>query len=195
MWLTIHGAGPGGKGASEQGCGSRVSPARCWLSPADASGAWGRIAAVMTAQPAAPAVLSEPLRPVSSSERVETIDILRGLALFGILAANIRGFAGPPSTYFMPHLFWTALHDRIAQAFVDTFIQGKFIAIFAFLFGVGFAVQFDRARTRSARFGRHYSRRLLVLLLLGLVHGVLIWFGGILLIYALAGFLLLLFQG
>ena len=49
----------------------------------------------MTAEPAAaPAAPMEPLRPISSSERVESIDILRGLALFGILAANIRGFAG-----------------------------------------------------------------------------------------------------
>ena len=136
----------------------------------------------------------EPLRPVSTSERVDTIDILRGLALFGILAANIRGFAGPPITYFMPHLFWTAMHDRIAQAFIDTFIQGKFITIFAFLFGVGFAVQFERASARGAKFGWTYSRRLFVLLLFGLAHGLLIWFGDILLIYALDGFLLLLFR-
>ena len=145
-------------------------------------------------EPPAPPPPPEPLRPVSSSERVETIDILRGLALFGILAANIRGFAGPPITYLAPHLYWTALHDRIAQAFVDTFIQGKFITIFAFLFGVGFAVQFDRASARGAKFGWTYSRRLFVLLLFGLVHGLLIWFGDILLMYALDGFLLLLFR-
>ena len=150
----------------------------------------------MTIEPVveAPAPPPEPLRPVSGSERVETIDILRGLALFGILAANIRGFAGPAITYFVPQLFWTALHDRIAQAFVDTFIQGKFITIFAFLFGVGFAVQFDRATERGARFGRTYARRLFVLLVFGLIHGLLIWFGDILLVYALGGFILLLFR-
>jgi uncharacterized protein len=146
------------------------------------------------AVPAPPPAPPEPLRPVSTSERVETIDILRGLALFGILAANIRGFSGPPITYMMPHLYWTALHDRIAQAFIDTFVQGKFITIFAFLFGVGFAVQFDRAAERGAKFGWTYARRLFVLLLFGLVHGLLIWFGDILLTYALAGFLLLLFR-
>jgi len=152
--------------------------------------------AAVPAPPQAPpqAPPPEPLRPVSLSERVETIDILRGMALFGILAANIRGFAGPPITYFVPHLFWTALHDRIAQGIIDTFVQGKFIAIFAFLFGVGFAVQFDRANARGAKFGGTYSRRLFVLLLFGLVHGLLIWFGDILLTYALCGFLLLLFR-
>ena len=136
----------------------------------------------------------EPLRPVSTSERVETIDILRGLALFGILAANMRGFSGPPITYFTPHLFWTALPDRIAQAFIDVFVQGKFITIFAFLFGVGFAVQLERANARGAKFGWTYARRLFVLLGFGLIHGLLIWFGDILLVYALDGFLLLAFR-
>jgi uncharacterized protein len=148
----------------------------------------------MTIEPSAPPATPEPLRPVSGSERVETIDILRGLALFGILAANIRGFAGPALTYMAPHLFWPAFPDRLAQAFVDTFIQGKFITIFAFLFGVGFAVQFERASDRGAKFGRTYSRRLLVLILFGLIHGLLIWFGDILLMYALGGFLLMLFR-
>ena len=137
----------------------------------------------------------EPLRPVAASERVETIDALRGLALFGILAANIRGFAGPAVTYFShPHLFWPAFHDRLVQAFVDTFIQGKFITIFAFLFGVGFAVQFERATARSGKFGWTYFRRLGVLMLFGLIHGLLIWFGDILLMYALSGLMLLAFR-
>ena len=150
--------------------------------------------AIMTIEDVPLAAAPEPLRPVSTSERVDTIDILRGLALFGILAANMRGFAGPPLTYFMPHLFWPAFHDRLAQAFIDTFVQGKFITIFAFLFGVGFAVQFERAELRGGKFGRTYARRLGVLLLFGLIHGLLIWFGDILLVYALDGFLLLLFR-
>src|SRR6185436_12565652 len=95
--------------------------------------------------PAEPAPPPMPLAPVAAGERVEIIDVVRGMALFGILAANIRGFAGPASTYFMPQLFWPALHDRIAQALIDTFIQGKFITIFATLFGVGFGVQVERS--------------------------------------------------
>lgn len=144
--------------------------------------------------PETPPPPAEPLRPVSATERVETLDILRGLALFGILAANMRGFAGPALTYFMPHLYWTALPDRIAQAFIDAFVQGKFIALFAFLFGVGFAVQLERSMSREGRFGWTYARRLLVLILIGLVHGLLIWWGDILLMYGLIGFLLLFFR-
>lgn len=144
--------------------------------------------------PEPPPPPAEPLRPVSATERVDTIDILRGLALFGILAANMRGFAGPALAYFMPHLYWTALPDRIAQAFIDAFVQGKFIALFAFLFGVGFAVQLERSMSREGRFGSTYVRRLLVLILFGLVHGLLIWWGDILLMYGVIGFLLLFFR-
>ena len=136
----------------------------------------------------------EPLAPVAAGERVDVIDILRGMALFGILAANIRGFAAPAATYFVPHLFWPALHDRIAQAFIDTFVQGKFITIFALLFGTGFAMQIDRANARGSRFGWTYVRRLVILFAIGLGHGLLIWFGDILLVYAILGFWLLLFR-
>lgn len=132
------------------------------------------------------------MRPTTSAERVDTIDILRGLALFGILAANIRAFCGPASAYFAPNLYWTGFPDKLAQAFIDTFVQGKFIAIFAFLFGVGFAVQFDRASIRGAKFRGTFAKRMFLLLLIGLVHGMLIWFGDILLVYALDGLLLMI---
>ncbi|MGZ4827902.1 MAG: hypothetical protein ACXVY9_11095, partial [Terriglobales bacterium] len=71
--------------------------------------------------------------PVQPGERIALIDVLRGLALFGIIAANMRGFAGPVYAYFRPALVWTTRLDFWVQAFVDAFIQGKFITIFAFL--------------------------------------------------------------
>lgn len=146
--------------------------------------------AVSLTAPAAPPRLS----PTAGSERVETIDILRGLALFGILAANIRGFAGPAATYFQPDLYWPGLADRLVQAFVDTFIQQKFITIFAFLFGVGFAAQLSRTEARGAKFGWMYARRLLILCLFGLLHGLFIWMGDILLVYGAVGFFLFFFR-
>lgn len=139
--------------------------------------------------PPGPATLMEPIR---SHERVESIDVLRGLALFGIIAANIRGFAGPAVAYIDPAMMWSGFADRLAQAFIDTFIQGKFIAIFSFLFGVGFAVQLSRAEARGGAFGSIYVRRLTGLLVIGLIHGLLIWWGDILLPYALTGLLLML---
>jgi uncharacterized membrane protein YeiB len=76
----------------------------------------------------------------------------------------MRGFAGPLSTYFHTDLLWTSTTDSWVQAFVDLFIQGKLITLFAFLFGVGFAVQFARAEKRHSKFAGTYVRRLLALL-------------------------------
>jgi len=135
----------------------------------------------------------EPMAPVQSEDRVTVIDALRGAALFGIITANMRGFNSPAATYFNPDLMWTAPPDRIAQLFINTFIQGKFITIFAVLFGLGFAIQMERAAARGQGRG-FYIRRLMVLLLFGIVHSFGLWWGDILLTYALGGFILLLFR-
>src|SRR5262245_35990170 len=111
-----------------------------------------------------PAVeVARPYEPTQPDERIDVIDVLRGLALFGIIAANMRGFAGPLYTYFRPEIMWNTRTDFWVQAFVDTFIQGKFILIFAFLFGVGFALQFSRAEKRQGKFVPAYRRRLAAL--------------------------------
>lgn len=134
------------------------------------------------------------LQPISSAERLQAIDVLRGFALFGILAANMRGFNSPAQVYFNPDLMWTGTADRAVQGLIDLLISGKFITLFSFLFGLGFAVQLERAESRGADFVGFYCRRLLVLLLIGLAHGFLLWWGDILVPYAVVGFLLLLFR-
>ncbi len=140
------------------------------------------------------AAAPRPWEPTRPDERIGAIDALRGLALFGIIAANMRGFAGPLYAYFRPELVWNTRLDFWVQAFVDTFIQGKFISIFAFLFGVGFALQFSRAEERHGRFIQVYRRRLLALVLIGLLHQWLFWWGDVLVTYGLGGFLLILFR-
>ncbi len=132
--------------------------------------------------------------PVSLSERILSIDILRGMALFGILAANMRAFSAPLDSYGNIGVLFHSRADVLAQAFIDAFIQGKFISIFSFLFGMGFAIQMSRAEARGVRFMGFYPRRLLALALFGLIHGVLIWAGDILLTYAVSGAILLLFR-
>src|ERR1700685_2526170 len=78
--------------------------------------------------------------PVSLSERILFIDILRGMALFGILAANMRAFFAPLDIYGNIGALYPGRADVLAQAFIDVFIQGKFISIFSFLFGLGFYI-------------------------------------------------------
>jgi len=147
----------------------------------------------MEQEATAPAPPHEPMAPVAPSERIDVIDILRGLALFGILTANMRAFAAPFELYGNINRMFTANIDWIAQAFVNTAFQGKFVTLFSFLFGLGFAVQMTRAeeRGRSVSF---YPRRLFFLLLIGLFHAWIIWPGDILIGYALCGFLLFLFR-
>jgi len=132
--------------------------------------------------------------PVSLSERIQFIDVLRGMALFGILAANMRAFFGPLDTYDNIQILFHSRADIIGQFIVDFLFQGKFISIFSFLFGLGFAIQLSRAEARGAKFLSFYPRRLIALAVFGLIHGILIWAGDILLTYALTGALLLLFR-
>jgi uncharacterized protein len=132
--------------------------------------------------------------PVSLSERILFIDVLRGMALFGILAANMRAFFGPLDIYGEIGLLFHSRADVWAQGLVDMFFQGKFISIFSFLFGLGFAIQLSRAEAKGVRFLSFYPRRLLALALFGLIHGIFIWAGDILLTYAFSGAILLLFR-
>ncbi len=128
--------------------------------------------------------------PVLPGERIEVIDILRGWAIFGILLVNISHDVG------WDYLFakqWQGTADRIAWTLVDIFGSGKFYTLFTFLFGLGFALQMGRAESRGAHFFPVYRRRLFVLYLIALVH-TLIWWGDVLHIYAVIGFLLLLFR-
>jgi uncharacterized protein len=133
------------------------------------------------------------MSPVSSRERIDVVDVLRGLALFGILAANMRGFNAPGQVYGEIEFLFHHTADLAAQGFIDFFISGKCISLFSFLFGIGFAIQMTRAGERGSSVS-FYPRRLFILLIIGLVHSWFIWWGDILVGYALTGFLLLLFR-
>lgn len=93
--------------------------------------------------------------------------------------------------YTQPHLMWDGTVDRVVQGLIDCFVSGKFMALFAMLFGLGFAVQMERG---GQLFERIYLRRISGLLAFGAVHAFLIWWGDILLIYAATGILLLAFR-
>src|SRR5271156_3141399 len=114
---------------------------------------------------------SQRVGPVGLAERIQFIDVLRGMALFGILAANMRAFFAPLDVYDHIGALFPGRADAIAQWVILAFIQGKFISIFLFLFGMGFAIQMSRAEAKGARFMSFYPRRLLALALFGLVHG------------------------
>jgi uncharacterized protein len=132
------------------------------------------------------------LTPVSVTERIESLDVLRGVALLGILAMNIRAMAGPFGSYMYPYaLFEFEGANRLAFLFTAVFFDLKMMGLFSMLFGAGvvlYAAKADRAGTRATGL---WFRRMGWLLAIGLVHAYLIWNGDILVPYAMSGLLLL----
>jgi len=115
--------------------------------------------------------------------RIAALDYLRGLSILGILLVNAIAFAQPAAVYGHPHLIAMSRADDIAWAVTEVFFRDKFITAFTLLFGVStFLV---------GREPRVLWRRLWWLVLFGVVHGALIWYGDILLLYAVCGLLFL----
>lgn len=133
--------------------------------------------------------------PVTASERIGSLDTLRGVAVLGILVMNIYAFAMPFMAYSNPlHMGGTDTLNLGTWFFTHVFFDQKFLSIFAMLFGAGLVLMTGKAEARGARYGRIYYRRQLWLLVLGALHGYLIWFGDILFVYAAIGMLAYLFR-
>jgi uncharacterized protein len=133
------------------------------------------------------------ISPISSRERIEILDVLRGLAVCGILIGNMQWFSGYG---FMPPALaqQSPNSDQLTHFLVHFFVEGKFYSIFSFLFGFGFALQISRAQERGDLKASLFKRRLFWLLVIGLLHAYLLWAGDILSVYALMGFVLILFR-
>ena len=131
--------------------------------------------------------------PVSEGERWLALDVLRGLAIFGILTVNVLAFGSPARLPGYEAGAATRV-DGLVDALLAFFVVGKFYTLFSLLFGVGFALQLARAQGRGVPFVAIYARRLAWLAVLGAMHAVLLWDGDILFLYAVLGFVLLLFR-
>ncbi|WP_342381563.1 DUF418 domain-containing protein [Myxococcus stipitatus] len=144
-----------------------------------------------------PSPLAE-ARPTDSGERLLLLDTLRGFALCGVFISNtFMWFSG---RVFLPRAKIEELFangtvlDKALLPIISTLVTSRFITIFSFLFGLGFAVQMGRAEARGASITGLYGRRLAAMFVIGLSHLVLIWYGDILTSYALLGGWLLLFR-
>jgi uncharacterized protein len=133
--------------------------------------------------------------PVAPAERIVSLDILRGVAILGILVINIYGFAMPFIAYSNPLAMGGTEPHNLGTWFVThIFVDQKFLTIFAMLFGAGIVLMTTKAKAAGAKAGRIYLRRQLWLVAIGAVHAYLIWFGDILVTYALIGLLAYLFR-
>lgn len=130
--------------------------------------------------------------PVGEGDRIAELDILRGLALFGVLAMNFAWISGPQFGLTASQLaaLPTASLDYYSHWGIRWLIGDKANTVFAALFGLGFYLQMKRGEGRPGFEGR-YRRRLAWLLAFGILNTFLLWMGDILHLYALAGFALL----
>lgn len=135
-----------------------------------------------------------PDQPVRAAERLVSLDFIRGVAVLGILFANITAFGQPYMAYFWPEALTepATAGDKNVWLFQTIFIDHKFRGLFSLLFGAGIYLFMERAWTRGS--GRRLQlRRLAFLALFGLIHYFLIWRGDILTAYAVTGMIALAF--
>jgi uncharacterized protein len=134
-----------------------------------------------------------PLAPVAVRQRVTSVDTLRGFALLGILAMNIVAFALPSDAYMHPGLAAFEPYqgrfeglNKLSWWITAIFFDQKMMSIFSMLFGAGLVLMGGRADPDRG-FADVYYRRLLFLFLIGMLHAYLIWYGDILVAYAICG--------
>ena len=133
--------------------------------------------------------------PTGPSSRILLVDTVRGFSLFGVLLANMvwttQWFA---LTNSQRNSFPTLELDKALNFLTFLLVDFKFYTLFAMLFGLGFAMQLSRMDDTSRSFIPVYARRLSILFLIGIAHAYLVWFGDILHLYAISGFVLILFH-
>lgn len=131
----------------------------------------------------------------ASGERIATLDVIRGVAVMGIFSVNVIAFAMIEGAYFSPTAYGghTGL-DLVLWAANMIVIDGKMRSLFSMLFGASMLLVIDRAEASGRSAAAVHYRRMAVLLLFGLAHFYLIWFGDILTAYALMGMVAFLFR-
>ncbi|WP_066187025.1 DUF418 domain-containing protein [Gracilibacillus timonensis] len=137
--------------------------------------------------------MSNPL-PLTDSKRLPWIDSARGFAILGIFLVNLASFHGPYFLYGNGQNYWGLGDPGIIQMLLDIFFQASFYSLFSFLFGFGMYMIYDNLSAKQVESPRKWMvRRLIILLIIGAIHAFVIWYGDILITYALVGLLLLLF--
>ncbi|XBQ16309.1 MAG: DUF418 domain-containing protein [Oceanicaulis sp.] len=131
-------------------------------------------------------------RPVAAGERFESLDVLRGVAVLGILMLNVQAFMMAPNAYIWPpaQMDYSGA-NATTWLIAHVFFELKFITIFSALFGAGVILMVGEEKDASKKL--HFSR-MTWLLVFGVIHLFGLWFGDILTTYAIAGFIIVFFR-
>lgn len=133
--------------------------------------------------------------PVKPKERILALDMLRGVALLGILLMNIQSFAMPAAAYFNPTAYGDLTGaNRAVWTFSHIFADQKFMTIFSILYGAGIILITRKLEDRGQKSAGLHYRRTFWLLVIGLAHAYLLWYGDILVTYALAALVVYFFR-
>lgn len=137
------------------------------------------------------------LSPLSDSRRIASLDVLRGFAVLGILLMNVQSFSMIEAAYFNPAAspYFTTPVDRWIWVASHLLADQKFMTLFSVLFGAGIVLMAERAEAAGKGATALHYRRSLGLLAIGAVHAYLLWYGDVLVWYALCAFVVFWFRG
>ena len=128
-------------------------------------------------------------------DRIQSLDILRGVAVLGILIMNIQSFSMISASYINPAAYGELSGmNKTVWMLSHVLADQKFLSIFSILFGAGILLFSDRVEQRGYLPARFYYNRLVWLFSIGLIHGYIFWHGDILVAYAACGALVFLFR-
>jgi uncharacterized protein len=134
-------------------------------------------------------------QPIHSADRIQSLDVLRGFAILGILIMNIQSYSMPGAAYNNPMAFGDmAGLNKWVWILSHIFADMKFMAIFSILYGAGVVLVTQNAEKKTGKSAGLHYRRTFWLLVIGLIHAHLIWYGDILVPYALCAFFIYFFR-
>jgi len=136
-------------------------------------------------------------KPTSTdlSMRIQSLDLIRGIAVLGILLMNIASFSMIGSAYINPTLMGGMEGaNKLVHDFNFLFANQKFMTLFSLLFGAGIILFTGRLKLKGFSEPKYYYKRTFFLFIFGMIHAYLIWFGDILVAYAICGSLAFLFR-
>lgn len=133
--------------------------------------------------------------PTVGANRIISLDILRGVAVLGILIMNIQSFSMPSAAYINPSAYGdlTGLNKWI-WILSHLLASEKFMSVFSMLFGAGVVLFTENAESKGSNSATLHYRRMGWLLLFGFIHAYLLWYGDILVSYSICGMLIFLFR-
>jgi uncharacterized protein len=125
------------------------------------------------------------------TDRIDSLDVLRGFAVLGILVMNIQTFAMPMAAYVNPTA-WGSLSgiNGVVWYLSHLLTDQKMMGLFSMLFGAGIILFTERAAGHGKSAAAYHYRRNFWLLIFGAIHAYLLWYGDVLFLYAVCAFML-----